>query len=102
MATKVGPKGHIVIEKRIRDELGVKPGWRAVQLVSDDRLIIRFLPPAETRSAFGMFREQARGIPPATPEQMEEALAEGLVEEFLESEARSDRAGLGAPQALKR
>jgi AbrB family looped-hinge helix DNA binding protein len=31
MATKVGAKGQVVIEKAIRDSLGIEPGSLAIQ-----------------------------------------------------------------------
>jgi bifunctional DNA-binding transcriptional regulator/antitoxin component of YhaV-PrlF toxin-antitoxin module len=49
----VGPKGQLVIEKEIRDRLGVQPGWRALQLLVDDHVEIRFVPPEHTRSLAG-------------------------------------------------
>ena len=33
---KVGSKGQVVIAKEIRDELGIQPGWLALQRVVDD------------------------------------------------------------------
>ena len=53
MPAKVGSKGQIVIEKGIRDSLGVKPGWRALQRLVDDHLEIYFVPPEHNRSLKG-------------------------------------------------
>ena len=53
MATRVGPKGQVVISKEIRDRLGVQPGWLALQQVVDDHVEIYFVPPEHTRSLMG-------------------------------------------------
>lgn len=53
MSYLVGPKGQVVIEKEIRDHLGVEPGWRALQLLVDDHVEIHFLPPEHKRSVAG-------------------------------------------------
>ncbi len=53
MATKVGSKGQVVIEKGIRDKLGVGPGWLALQRVVDGHVEITFLPPEHNRSLYG-------------------------------------------------
>jgi AbrB family looped-hinge helix DNA binding protein len=53
MPTTVGPKGQVVIEKAIRDRLGVKPGAVAIQTLVGDRVEIRFLPPEHGESFFG-------------------------------------------------
>ena len=42
MANKVGTKGQIVIDKRIRDSLGIEPGWIALQTLVDDHVEIYF------------------------------------------------------------
>jgi AbrB family looped-hinge helix DNA binding protein len=57
----VGPKGQVVINKEIRDRLGVEPGWQAVQRLVGDRVEIRFLPPAHTRSLAGCLAPFLRG-----------------------------------------
>jgi AbrB family looped-hinge helix DNA binding protein len=51
---KVGAKGQVVINKEIRDRLGVEPGWIAVQRVVGDHVEIRFLPPKHRRSLKGL------------------------------------------------
>jgi AbrB family looped-hinge helix DNA binding protein len=58
--TTVGTKGQVVIEKRIRDRLGVKPGATAVQALVGDRVEIRFVPPPHSRSVFGVLAPQVR------------------------------------------
>ena len=57
IATSVGRKGQITIEREIREALGIAAGWRAVQRVDDGSLVIRFLPPKHRRSLAGVLRE---------------------------------------------
>lgn len=54
MDYKVGPKGQVVIDKEIRDQLGVQPGWTAVQQLIDDHVELYFLPPEHRRSLAGV------------------------------------------------
>ena len=54
MAHVVGPKGQVVIEKEIRDRLGIEPGWLALQVLVDDHVEIRFVPPEHNRSLAGI------------------------------------------------
>jgi hypothetical protein len=42
MANLVGEKGQIVIEKPLREALGVQPGFFTVQTLVDDHVEIRF------------------------------------------------------------
>lgn len=53
MATKVGTKGQVVIEKRLREELGIEPGFVAVQRRVEDGVEIRFYPAEHSRSLKG-------------------------------------------------
>ena len=53
MSNVVGQKGQVVISKKIRDELGVKPGWLALQIIVDRHVEIYFVPPEHNRSLLG-------------------------------------------------
>ena len=56
MARRVGSKGQVVIEKEMRDRLGVQPGWLAVQQLVDDHVEIYFVPPEHDRSLAGALK----------------------------------------------
>jgi len=60
MSSKVGTQGQVVIEKPIRDKLGVKPGWIAVQQIVDGRVEILFFPPEHNRSLAGSLAKYAK------------------------------------------
>ncbi|HEX4954472.1 MAG TPA: AbrB/MazE/SpoVT family DNA-binding domain-containing protein [Thermoanaerobaculia bacterium] len=89
MATLVGTKGQVVIEKEIRDALGVEPGSRAIQERVGDRVEIRFLPPEHDRSLRGVLAPFVRGSLPDKPwpELKEEAWRRALEAEAAEEEA---------------
>lgn len=53
MAHLVGTKGQVVIAKKIRDQLGIQPGWVAVQRLVGDHVEISFIPPEHNRSLKG-------------------------------------------------
>jgi AbrB family looped-hinge helix DNA binding protein len=53
VAHRVGAKGQIVIEKEIRDRLGIESGWLALQRLVGDHVEVRFLPPEHGRSLKG-------------------------------------------------
>lgn len=53
MVYLVGAKGQVVIAKEIRERLGVKPGWVALQRLVGDRVEIYFLPPVHGESLKG-------------------------------------------------
>ena len=68
MATVVGPKGQIVITKKIRDRLGVKPGWLTLQRVVDDHVEVYFVPPEHTDSLKGCLADYVRASVSSSPE----------------------------------
>ena len=53
MAHVVGTKGQVVIAKEIRERLGVKPGWLALQRLGDDHVEVSFIPPEHNKSLKG-------------------------------------------------
>lgn len=56
----VGEKGQVVIEKPIRESLGIQPGFVAVQSVVGDHFEIRFYPPEHRRSLHGRLERYAK------------------------------------------
>ena len=59
MHYRVGTNGQVVIAKKLRDQLGIKPGWFATQMVVDDHVEMYFAPPSHRRSLKGSLREYA-------------------------------------------
>jgi bifunctional DNA-binding transcriptional regulator/antitoxin component of YhaV-PrlF toxin-antitoxin module len=91
MSTIVGTKGQVVIEKRIREDLGVQPGSIALQRRIDDRVEIRFLPPEHNRSLLGILSTEIRGSTAGRPwpEVVEEAWHRSITERWGDPEAGS-------------
>jgi AbrB family looped-hinge helix DNA binding protein len=54
MASRVGERGQITIEKQIREELGVHPGDQAIQRVEEGRVVVEFVPGPHRRSLAGV------------------------------------------------
>ena len=84
---KVGAKGQVVIEKEIRDQLGIKPGWLALQRVVDGRVEIHFLPPEHDESLMGILapyiKPEFRNM---TEEQLNRACEQAWAEAAWEKE----------------
>ncbi len=68
MPSKVGTKGQVVIEKEIRDKLGVQPGSLAIQRIAEGHVELYFVPPAHKRSLRGALAKYVKRSLPATPE----------------------------------
>jgi bifunctional DNA-binding transcriptional regulator/antitoxin component of YhaV-PrlF toxin-antitoxin module len=83
MANLVGEKGQVVIEKPLREALGVRQGFVTVQTLVEDHVEIRFYPPEHSRSLRGILKKYAR---PLSTEELsdagEKALAEAAVEDW--------------------
>ncbi len=63
MASTVGERGQVTIEKAIREELGVYAGDQAIQRVEDGRLIVEFVPAPHRRSLLGALSAKRRRVP---------------------------------------
>ncbi len=63
LASRVGERGQITIEKQIREELGVYAGDNAVQRIEDGRVVIEFVPGPHLRSLAGALRGKVRRRP---------------------------------------
>lgn len=72
MANVVGSKGQVVINKEIRQKLGIEPGWLALQRIVDDHVEIYFLPPEHNRSLMGILAPHVK-IPIAPGKEWDEA-----------------------------
>lgn len=66
MSHIVGAKGQVVIEKEIRERLGVEAGWRALQLLAGDHVEIRFVPREHARSVAGCLSSYVKHSLPAS------------------------------------
>ena len=62
MASTVGERGQVTIEKTIREELGVYGGDIAVQRVEGTRLVIEFVPAPHRRSLAGALRDKVHPV----------------------------------------
>ena len=62
MASTVGERGQVTIEKAIREELGVYGGDIAVQRLEGRRVVIEFLPAPHRRSLAAVLREKVRPV----------------------------------------
>ncbi|MBI3743578.1 MAG: AbrB/MazE/SpoVT family DNA-binding domain-containing protein [Chloroflexi bacterium] len=89
---KIGAKGQLVIEKEIRDKLGVAPGSRAIQRVVNDHLEVRFVPAARKRSLYGILRPYSKvSIPQSEWHRAKEAAWASIADEWVERNAVKPR-----------
>jgi len=59
MANVVGERFQITIDKKVRDELGIKAGDLAIERVEDGRLVVSFVPRPHRESLLGILRPHA-------------------------------------------
>lgn len=85
MSSVVGTKGQVTIAKEIRDALGVLPGWRAIQRMEGDRVVLEFLPLKHRRSLAGIL-EDATTVRIPAGEAFEEAVERAWAECAREGE----------------
>lgn len=64
MASRVGERGQITLEKSIREELGIFAGDEAIQRVEDGRIVIEVIPGRHSRSLAGAAAPHITRHPP--------------------------------------
>ena len=92
MPAIVGQKGQIVIEKAIRDALGIQPGYIAVQRLVEGRVEIFFYPPEHNRSLKGILADKIQKRPETQgwSEIRQAAWAQAAVESWIEENRQHD------------
>jgi bifunctional DNA-binding transcriptional regulator/antitoxin component of YhaV-PrlF toxin-antitoxin module len=80
-----------VIPKEIRDRLGVKPGWQALQLVVGDHLEVYFVPPPHNRSLAGCLAPYLKRRPvEGDEEEWDAAIGRAIAQEFAEESREAE------------
>jgi len=64
MASRVGERGQITIEKAIREELAIYPGDETVQRIEKGRIVIDVIPGRHRRSLAGALSAKTGRRPP--------------------------------------
>ena len=93
MSATLGQKGQVVIEKSIRDALGIEPGYVAVQRLIDDHVELFFYPPEHNQSLYGALKGKVQ-IPEEDLEWSEvrqRAWATASVRDWLEQEISDNK-----------
>ncbi|HEY8868074.1 MAG TPA: AbrB/MazE/SpoVT family DNA-binding domain-containing protein [Candidatus Limnocylindrales bacterium] len=57
MANVVGERFQITIDKKVRQELGVRPGDVALERAENGKLVVDFVPAPHRESLLGIFRD---------------------------------------------
>jgi len=87
MPNVVGERFQITIDKKAREQLGLKPGDQAVEWVEGGRLIVAFLPRPHHDSMLGILKRYTdRPIEPITDWQaVKDAAWDARAKEIMES-----------------
>lgn len=84
MSNVVGERYQITIDKAVREQLGIRPGDRAVERVEDGRLVVEFIPKPHRDSLLGILKRP--GMEPITDWQaVKEAGWDMRVAEIMEA-----------------
>ena len=67
MPNVVGERFQITIDKKVREQLGIRPGDQAVEWVENGRLVVGFLPRAHDESLLGILKgKPGQAVQPIT------------------------------------
>ena len=94
MPNVVGDRFQITIDKKVREQLGIKPGDQAFEYIEDGLLIVEFMPRPHDRSLRGILKRPQ--VPPGSTDSAAEKeaawTARGAeVTAVLESDSRRNR-----------
>ena len=89
MSSKVGANGNIVINKSIRDQLGVQAGWETVQLLREGYVEVHFLPPAAPGASAAILRSKTPHPALRSDDELHEAIDQAIGEAVAERYAPS-------------
>lgn len=64
MPNVVGDRFQITIDKKVREQLGIKPGDQAFEYIEDGLLIVEFMPRPHDRSLRGILKRPQ--VPPGS------------------------------------
>jgi AbrB family looped-hinge helix DNA binding protein len=62
MTNIVGERYQITIDKAVREELGIKPGDRAIERAEGGRLVIDFMPAPHRESMLGILKRPGQPV----------------------------------------
>jgi AbrB family looped-hinge helix DNA binding protein len=82
--TKMTRKGQVTIPVDIREKLGLKEGDRFVVREVDGKVVLENARES-LQNAIEAIRLHANTLPPLTPDEMDEVIAEAIVDDYLES-----------------
>lgn len=95
MPNVVGDRFQITIDKKVREQLGIRPGDQAFEYIEDGLLIVEFMPRPHDRSLRGILKrtEVPPGSTDSTAEKEAAWTARGAeVTAVLEADSRRSRA----------
>jgi AbrB family looped-hinge helix DNA binding protein len=104
MPNVVGERFQITVEKKVREQLGIRPGDQAVEWVEGGRLIVAFLPRPHNESMLGILKKHLNTpIEPITDWQVVKDRAwEARSAEIMEALDADSRRHRGAPDEVTR
>lgn len=84
-ATKMTRKGQVTIPAGIREQLHLKEGDLFVVNAVDGKVVLQSQRDIVRRTA-GVFAKYAKNIPPLTDDEMDEIVAQAIVDDYLDAE----------------
>ncbi len=100
MSNVVGERYQITIDKRVREQLGIEPGDRAIEWVEDGRLVVYFMPKPHHRSLLGILKvpgQEPRHVDIPAEREAAWAARGAEIMEVLRADSQRHREEVGEP-----